>query len=134
MPIFSKTSIDRLNTCDKRLQRIFHKVIEFWDCTIVCGRRGEEEQNEAYNNGRSNLRYPESKHNLSPSKAVDVVPYYNGVGIDWSDTLGFAYFAGYVKRIADEENIKVRWGGDWDGDKRNKDQNFNDLPHWELID
>jgi hypothetical protein len=30
--------------------------------------------------------------------------------------------------------VKLRWGGDWDSDKDTKDQNFNDLPHFELID
>ena len=31
-------------------------------------------------------------------------------------------------------NIKIRWGGDWDSDNIMKDQTFNDLPHFEIID
>jgi len=133
MPKFSKSSADKLRSCDLRLQLIFNKVIKTWDCTIVCGHRNRDDQNNAYNNGRSQLKYPGSKHNKNPSIAVDVVPYYNGIGIDWSDTIGFAYFAGYVMRVADEMGISLRWGGDWDKDRRNKDQSFNDLPHFELV-
>lgn len=134
MPKFSKSSQKKLNTCDPRLIKLFTEIVKTWDCTIVCGHRGREEQNRAYNEGKSMLKFPESEHNTLPSKAVDVAPYYNGVGIDWDDVIGFAYFAGYVKRVAEEMGIKIRWGGDWDGDKRNKDQSFNDLPHWEIVE
>lgn len=132
MPRFSRSSKKKLATCDQRLQNIFNEVVKKWDCTIVCGTRGKDEQDKAYNEGRSMLKFPKSKHNSNPSIAVDVTPYYAGVGIDWSDTIGFAYFAGYVKRIAEEMGVNLRWGGDWDGDKRNKDQTFNDLPHFEI--
>lgn len=129
MPKFSKTSIDRLSTCDVRLQQLFYAVVETWDCSIICGRRGKEEQNKAYAKGKSGLRFPESKHNSLPSKAVDVAPY----PIDWNDLGSFYMFAGYVKRVAEEMGIEIRYGGDWDGDKKTADQTFNDLPHFELI-
>jgi hypothetical protein len=46
-------------------------------------------------------------------------------------------FARVVLAVADEQGVKVRWGGDWDGDWDRKsdptsDQRFNDWPHWEL--
>ena len=28
--------------------------------------------------------------------------------------------------------IKLRWGGDWDGDWQTRDNTFDDLPHFEL--
>ena len=34
--------------------------------------------------------------------------------------------------VANRLGLKVRWGGDWDGDFEFKDQNFHDLPHFEL--
>lgn len=43
-------------------------------------------------------------------------------------------FAGYVMRVADELGIKLRYGGDWDGDKKTADQSFNDLPHYEILE
>jgi len=30
--------------------------------------------------------------------------------------------------------IRLRWGGDWDGDTELDDNKFDDLPHFELDD
>ena len=133
MPKFSKHSKAKLETCDQRLQDIFNEVIKTWDCTIVGGHRNEEDQNAAYAKGHSKLKYPQSKHNGYPSKAVDVAPYYANVGIDWNDLGGFYMFAGYVQRVAHEMGITLRYGGDWNGNKRTADQTFNDLPHFEIL-
>jgi len=61
--------------------------------------------------------------------AVDVAPY----PIDWDDLGGFYMFAGYVLRVAETMGIKIRYGGDWDGDRKTTDQRFKDLPHFELL-
>lgn len=45
----------------------------------------------------------------------------------------FYFMAGLVMRTADILNIKIRWGGDWDGDQDFMDQTFNDLAHFELV-
>jgi hypothetical protein len=42
------------------------------------------------------------------------------------------YFAGYVKGIAMMLGIPIRWGGDWNSNNDLKDNNFDDLPHFEL--
>ena len=128
MPSFSQRSKDRLATCDDRLQEVFEEVIKHWDCTILQGERTKEEQDEFFRTGRSKVRWPNSKHNSSPSKAVDVAPY----PIDWNDTRRFDYFAGFVKGIALSKGVTLRWGGDWDSDGDVRDQNFNDLPHFEI--
>lgn len=129
MPKFSKRSQDRLNTCDPRLIEIFTEVVKTWDCSVLCGTRSEADQNKAYDEGRSKLKFPQSKHNGLPSKAVDVAPY----PINWKDLGAFYMFAGYVMRTAEQMGYKVRFGGDWDGDKKTKDQSFNDLPHFEIV-
>lgn len=112
------------------LQRLFHEVIKHYDCTVIEGHRGEEEQNKAYHAGHSKLKFPQSKHNKMPSLAVDVCPY----PIDWKDYKRFYYFGGLVKGIASQMGIKIRWGGDWDGDNQFTDQRFHDLPHFELVE
>lgn len=135
MPSYSVRSRERLNTCHKDLRMIFNAVIPHFDNSILCGHRGEAEQNEAYRSGKSQLKFPESKHNKSPSMAVDVVPY----PIDWQDRERFHYFAGYVMGVADMlhgEGLishRLRWGGDWDRDTQVKDNSFDDLPHFELV-
>lgn len=128
MPTFSKTSASRLATCDERLQKVFNEVIKYFDCTIIEGHRGEEDQNKAYNAGRSKVKFPNSKHNKNPSKAVDVIPYT----IDWKDVQRMCFFAGFVMATAISMGIQLRWGGDWDGDTDLKDNTFDDLVHFEL--
>lgn len=132
MFIFSKASRTRLETCDERLQRLFNEVIRHYDCTIVCGYRSEEAQNEAFRTGMSKLQFPNSKHNRHPSIAVDVAPYING-GIPWKDLTQFYHFGGFVLGVASQMNIPIRWGGDWNSNNNLKDQTFFDLPHFELV-
>jgi len=45
----------------------------------------------------------------------------------------FYHFAGYVLGVAEILGIKIRWGGDWNGNFDLKDQNYYDLPHFEVI-
>jgi peptidoglycan L-alanyl-D-glutamate endopeptidase CwlK len=130
MPKFGTSSKAKLATCHPDLQRLFNEVIEYYDCTVICGNRSKEEQDKAFNEGRSKVQWPNSKHNGSPSMAADVVPY----PIDWEDTRRFYMFVGIVRGIAAMLNIKIRCGADWDGDMEVKDQNFHDLPHFELVE
>ena len=136
MPKFSKTSKQRLATCHQDLQTLFNQVINHFDCTILCGHRGEKEQNEHYASGRSKVKWPNGKHNKTPSMAVDAAPY----PIDWKDRERMILFAGYVMGVAqvlhDEGMIahRLRWGGDWDRDTEVADNGFDDLVHFELVE
>ena len=132
---FSQRSLDNLAQCHVDLKTIFEVVILFFDCSIICGHRGQAEQTEAFNAGKSKLKYPQSKHNQKPSMAVDAVPY----PVDWNDTDRMRYFAGHVMAIAHmlkqmgAISHDLRWGGDWNRNTQLKDNTFNDLPHFELI-
>ena len=129
MPNFSKSSLDKLKTCDKRIQEVCFELIKYFDFTVLCGHRGKEEQDLAFKEGRSKLKFPQSKHNKYSSQAIDICPY----PIDWNDIRRFTYMAGMFVGIASIKGIKVRWGGDWDKDTDLKDNKFNDLPHFELV-
>jgi peptidoglycan L-alanyl-D-glutamate endopeptidase CwlK len=135
MPQFSERSKAKLETCDPRLQRLANAVIEVFDCTVVDGHRGEEKQNDLYERGLSKVRYPNSEHNIYPSKAIDLAPFDPFLGrINWNDTLTFYYFAGIVMGIAVEQGLLLRWGGDWDMDDDLDDQTFVDLAHFEIVE
>ncbi len=129
MPEFSSASLLKLRTCHEDLQAVFNEVIKYVDCTIVCGFRGQAEQDEAFANGKSQLKWPNGKHNKLPSMAIDVVPS----PIDWNNTRGMYMFAGFVLAIAATKGIKLRWGGDWDRDWDILENRFNDLPHFEIV-
>ena len=46
MNSFSQRSLNKLSTCHPDLQMLFTHVVKYYDCTVLSGHRGEEEQNE----------------------------------------------------------------------------------------
>ena len=105
MPKFGKTSRHNLNSADPQLQSLFDDIVLTYDCKVTCGYRGKEEQTKAFAERRSKVKFPNSKHNVFPSQAVDVVPF----PIDWKDMERFYHFGGYVKARAEDLGIKIRW-------------------------
>ena len=128
MPRFGKRSKERLATCEKDLQMVFNEVIKYVDCSILEGHRSKDRQNALYEDGKTKVRYPNGRHNASPSRAVDVTPY----PVDWADRERQTLFAGFVLGVANQMGIELRWGGDWDQDFEVKDNRFDDFPHFEL--
>lgn len=134
MPKFSESSMQKLRTCNPELQILFNYVIRYFDCTVICGERGEADQNKAFVDGFSTVQYPNSKHNSSPSNAVDVVPY----PVEWDNTDRMRYFIGFVKGVAQmlkeygTMDKEIATGIDWDNDTILKDQRFNDFPHFQV--
>ena len=128
MPKFGKRSKERLATCDTRLQEVFNEVIKYVDCSILEGHRDKERQNQLYIEGKTKVKYPNGRHNSSPSNSVDVTPY----PVDWADRERQTLFAGFVIGIARSMGITLRWGGDWDMDFQVMDNRFDDFPHFEV--
>jgi peptidoglycan L-alanyl-D-glutamate endopeptidase CwlK len=134
MPKFSKSSKSKLATCHPDLIALFNEVIKEFDCKVICGRRGKTAQNNAFINGHSKVKYPNSKHNSDPSMAVDVIPY----PIEWENIKRMKFFAGFVLGVASrmlkagEISHKVISGLDWDADTVLKDTTFVDHPHFQL--
>lgn len=135
MPSYSDKSKSELETCHPDLQKIFGQAIRGFDHAVIEGHRGKEKQNRFFREGKSQVEYPNSRHNKSPSMAVDAAPY----PIDWEDRRRMTLFAGYVLGIAKSlkrEGIishDLRWGGDWDCDTEVSDNDFDDLVHFELV-
>lgn len=135
MPQFSATSLKNLGECHNDLRVLFNEVIHHFDCSVICGYRNEEEQNQAYKDGHSKVKYPQSKHNQTPSLAVDVMPY----PINWSDRERMYFFGGFVMATARQLKAmgwiehEIRWGGDWNRDNDVKKETFKDLPHFEIV-
>lgn len=128
MPTFSGRSLARLETCHGDLKRLFLAVVKDIDCTVICGHRGEAEQERAFKDKKSKLRFPKSKHNVYPSRACDVARW----PLNWDDIEGHLEFGHIVLAKAAALGIKVRWGGDWNGNGKTEDERFLDLVHFEL--
>ena len=130
MPSFSEKSLANLATCDPLLQRVFHEVVLNFDCTVLEGHRDEARQNKMVDEGKSQVRWPDGKHNNVPSLAVDVCPY----PVVWDDRERQTLFAGYVLATAKGMGIDFRWGGDWNRDTEVRDNTFDDLVHFEIVE
>ena len=117
---FGKKSLEKISELHPDLQKVCHEAIKHIDFSVICGHRGEKEQNEAYEKGNSKLKYPNSKHNNQPSNAFDATPY----PCDWNDINLFMELAVVIKKAAETVGVKISWGGDWDS--------FKDYPHFEL--
>ena len=133
MPRYSNKSKERLASCDERLQDVFNEVINYVDCSILEGHRSKERQNKLYDENRTKVKYPNGRHNSSPSKAVDVTPY----PVDWKDRERQTLFAGFVIGIGRSMGYNIRWGGNWDMYEENgrwevEDNRFDDFPHFEI--
>jgi len=133
---YGSKSLENLRTCHVDLQVLFEEVVKNFDNTILEGHRNQEGQDKAFEEGKTQLKWPFGKHNSFPSKAVDAIPY----PIDWNDTARIHYFAGYVlgiaQRLLDEGKIthQIRWGGDWNRNHHVKDNKFDDLVHFEIVE
>lgn len=136
---FGNTSQQRLDTCHEDLRTICNEVIKSFDFSIIEGHRTLEQQQLYFNRGQSKLDgiNRKSKHQYFPSLAVDIAPY----PIKWSGQKNIARFymlAGYMFQASEKLyrqgkiDNKLRWGGDWNGNKKFTDQSFDDLPHFEL--
>ena len=128
MPKFGKRSRERLNTCNKKLQKVFNEVIKHVDCSVLEGHRGKDRQNKLFEENKTKVKYPNGRHNSYPSNAVDVTPY----PVDWKDRERQTLFAGFVIGTAKQMGINIRWGGDWDQDFEVADNRFDDFPHFEI--
>ncbi len=79
------------------------------DLAVLCVWRGKAEQDRAYAAGNSSKQWPDSKHNASPSLAVDLAPFPLSTESRESALL----LATYVLSSASDLGIRVRWGGHW---------------------
>lgn len=121
---FSDKSLAKLYECHPRLVELMLFAIRTSkdDITVICGFRSNEEQQEAYENGNSRAKAGESKHNIFPSKAIDIAPY----PIDWDNIEAFKKLGEHIKIRAIQSAIDIEWGGDWKSFK-------GDYGHFELI-
>jgi len=123
MPHFSPSSKRKLLECHADLQVLCNEMIMITDFTVLCGFRNEKDQNKAFEDGHSKVKWPNSKHNQRPSKAVDLAPY----PIDWNNLTRFKEFRKFVlqqaERLYKEGRMKhkiavIEW----------------DLPHFQIVD
>lgn len=132
MPRFGTTSRKRLEGVDPRMVHLLEEVVKYFDITVIEGVRTQKRQDELVKKGLSKTKF--SKH--ITGLAVDIAPY----PIDWNARDDFHYLGGWVLATANRLGYKVRWGGDWNASsmlkakRTTKDNNFDDLVHFEILE
>jgi len=134
MPKFGNRSEANLINVHPNLIQICRFVIETFDFTVLCGYRGENEQNAAYPK-YTKVKFPNSKHNRMPSEAVDLIPYdpLKKKIVPWDAYEEMAMLAGHMLMAAYAFGINIRWGHDWGRDGILWNETFVDRPHYELF-
>lgn len=128
---FSRRSTERLQSCDPDLILLMNEALADPACpsdiTVLEGHRGEERQNQMVAEGKSQLKWPRSKHNAFPSMAVDVAPYVGGaVSWSWPNYYPLAdHIMATWDRLKAEGKVhgELEWGGHW---------GWRDGPHWQI--
>ena len=82
---FGKTSLERNDTCDWRLQEIDNRAITHapYDYGIACGYRNSKTQQQKFDEGKSDAKPGQSAHNKTwqgqpNSGANDIYLWYDG--------------------------------------------------------
>lgn len=130
---FTEKEKQRLELINPNLQKVILKAAEKVSLFVVCGHRDQHDQDLAFAQGFSKVKFPNSKHNKSVypgyrSDAVDLCPY----PIDWNDDRKFIDIYQAMREASTELNIKVRFGADFNGDGNLTNDKFSDKPHYEL--
>lgn len=111
------------------------------DFDISCCYRSLKDQNREYLKGTTTIDgiNNRGKHNVKPSEAVDIYCYTDKGGRASYTVHQMAYMAGVFRAVSEElyesgiTTHKIRWGGNWDQDGVIiTDQQFDDLPHFEI--
>lgn len=128
---FSKASLAKLDQLHPSLRRVYLRAMSYqvMDFSILETLRtpADAAENAAKGTGIKNSKHLRQADGYA--HACDALPW----PIDWKDIKRFALLAGLLLAAAAEEKVKVRWGGNWDGDNDFKDNSLEDLPHLEYV-
>lgn len=131
-------SRQKLEGVHPKLVAVVERAIELTtqDFMVLEGVRTLARQQQLYDQGRKtagpivtwtmNSRHLPGKDGLG--RAVDLVPF----PVDWNSTAKFDAIANAMFAAAKELGVKLRYGGDWDGDGKRRERGETDSPHFEI--
>lgn len=157
---FGKASEERLATLKPELLRVVRRAAELAtaedDFMVLEGVRSVEQMKINFGKGRTVgqvqahgieakyaaplqnkvtwLKNPFNSAHKADSKdgksrAVDLVPF----PVDWNNIKRFDRLALLMMRAAALEDVRIRWGADWDEDGKPREKGETDSPHFELV-
>jgi hypothetical protein len=125
---WGQKSLQNLSQAHYILQKLADKALEIskQDLKVICAYRNEHDQNKAFAEKKSKLKWPKSKHNCYPSEAIDVVP----LPLDWENIDAFEAMVQTFEEawhLLDEDITKgwiMQVGADF---------SFKDMPHIQIV-
>lgn len=137
---FSPKSLAKLEGVHPDLQRVVSRAMTYQiiDFSVNEGVRTRERQAMLVAQGKSQTMNSKHLKQLDGyGHAVDLYPSpIDMVKLNKSNPVEvcrFGVLAGLMLLAAKEECVRIKWGGDWDGDGQTLDHSFFDAPHFELI-
>lgn len=115
--------LDKVNPYLDRIVRNAAKSVRF-DVLVVCGYRTAAAQMLAYLTGKSKALPGKSKHNVFPSKAVDLIACDELGRPEWEALDKLAEINKAMQAEAAKEGIKLTWSKTW--------KKFVEFNHWEI--
>lgn len=119
-----------LSEVDSSLRKVLLEAIKIVDFSITDGYRSRDRQQILVEQGLSKTL--NSKHNIYPSKAIDIAPFPYGTK-EAERIKQLYYITGVIMGIAHQMKIKIRIGHDWDMNGDVRDGKFVDAWHIELV-
>ena len=142
MPRFGASSEAKIRTCHADIQVVVRTaIIRGPDFTVIFGARTPVEQADLVSTGFSqkldSLHVVGEDAGRELSDAIDIAPWpvvwpnrETQTEAEFEEAIKrFHVLGGYVLGVADQLNIALIWGGDWDRDWIYTDQRFHDLGH-----
>lgn len=136
---FSQRSLKALEGVHPKMRAVVFRALELSevDFMVVEGVRTPLRQKQLYAKGRTapgpKVTWTlKSNHFINErtgyGHAVDLLP----APYDWKDLAPFNKVAKAMFQAADELNVPIRWGADWDRDGKPRERGETDSPHFEL--
>ncbi len=123
-------SLAKLDGVHPNLAKVVWRAIEITkqDFSVAEGLRTPEQAAANFAKGTGIKDSLHIKQMDGYSHAVDLHP----VPLDWKDLSAFRLVAAAMFQAADELNILIQWGADWDTDGRINEPGEWDYPHFQL--
>ena len=133
--ILSERSLERAKDVNPKLIDIILLAIKRtpidFGVAYQGGARTAEEQNQLFKEGYSKCDgyLILSKH--QSGDAIDLNVFVGAKVVENKEML--CVIAGIMFACANELNVQIRWGLDWDKDGDIRDNTFNDMYHFEIV-
>lgn len=130
---FSKRSKEEMKHLHADNIALLNEGIKYYDIVVVDGSRTLAEQIKYVQKGVSktlhslHLRQADGK-----AWAMDLLPWPDFSYVDADKAVrDLLMFGGFMMGLAATLGLSFRYGGDWDRDRRNSNNKFQDLGHFE---